>query len=272
MTRPAASRHPGTTRTWLVLASLAFLLLAFPLFVRPALAEDTTVVLEDVAFRPASIEIESGDTVTWTHRDGDTPHTVTSSSTPPGASSWDSHPTCTPPGTPITCMTEGDPDFVRTFEVAGTYEYFCKVHPEQMRGTIVVTETDTSSTTSSSTTTSTTSTTTPTSTTSTKTDGSATTTTAAPEPEGTTAVETTSPDDVATGEEATGAGDGDGSAGVALLATLLVLTVAGGSALLWRLRPRPAVEAILVELPDEDSPDEESPDEESPDEESPDDG
>lgn len=222
--------------------------MASPLAPVPAArADDATVVLRDVSFVPSIVEVDVGDTVTWTHQDGNVPHSVTSSS---GPSSFDSHPACTPPGTPLTCMTEGDPDFSVTFEQAGTWEYHCKVHPS-MTGVVVV-ETEPTTTTSSSSTTTTTAA------------APAATEPTEPPPPETTEPEAASPlepgepppggDEPAPGEaeDAAPADDASDSSSPVLLALALLLVVAVGSGLLWRFRPRrlaaeTPVEAIVVD-------------------------
>lgn len=92
----------------------------------------------NIAYAPASLEIAAGDAVVWTNRDEGVRHTVTSGM--PGDNGV--------PG-----VTEGkpsDPDgvfdgdlpdasasFGFTFDQAGTFPYFCEVHPS-MTGEIVV--------------------------------------------------------------------------------------------------------------------------------------
>lgn len=75
-------------------------------------------------FQPQSRTINTGDVVSWTFA-GD-PHTVTS-----GA-----------PGSPDGRFSSGIKDpggsFQVTFNSAGTFPYFCEIHPEQMIGSIVV--------------------------------------------------------------------------------------------------------------------------------------
>lgn len=75
-------------------------------------------------FQPQSRTINLGDVVSWTFA-GD-PHTVTS-----GA-----------PGSPDGRFSSGIKDpggsFQVTFNSAGTFPYFCEIHPEQMIGSIVV--------------------------------------------------------------------------------------------------------------------------------------
>lgn len=210
-------------RRGLVLASLALIVtLAAAL---PALA-DQGVVLRDIAYQPADVAITVGDTVTWEHRDGNTPHTVTSTS---GPESFDSNTTCTAPN-PVTCMTEGD-TFEHTFDQAGTYEYHCKIHA-QMTGTVVV-EAGDDTTTSSSTTTTTTAVSTTT---------AAPATTAPPNPapaiDDQPSTTTAEPID----DEAAGADDEtDGGGGAGGLAVILLTLMGVAAFLVWRFRPKPAI-------------------------------
>jgi len=76
-------------------------------------------------FAPTNLTVKAGANVTWVNRDPAT-HTVTSTSVPTGASSFDS----------------GNLPYGITFSVKltvpGTYHYFCSIHPS-MQGTILVT-------------------------------------------------------------------------------------------------------------------------------------
>ena len=78
-------------------------------------------------FSPANATVVMGvnNTVVWTNQDV-SPHTVVSKSVPPGAASFSS---------PI--LQTGD-TFNVTLTVAGTYHYFCSLHPAWMQATIVV--------------------------------------------------------------------------------------------------------------------------------------
>lgn len=76
-------------------------------------------------FTPANFTMKAGGTVTWVNKDTVT-HTVTSTSVPSGASSFDS-------GNLLFGHT-----FNATLTVPGTYQYYCTIHP-LMKGTIVVT-------------------------------------------------------------------------------------------------------------------------------------
>lgn len=76
-------------------------------------------------FMPANYTIVVGQTVVWLNKDAAT-HTVTSISVPAGASKFDSGNIAT------------GQEFSWTPAVAGTYQYYCSIHP-WMKGTIVVT-------------------------------------------------------------------------------------------------------------------------------------
>jgi plastocyanin len=79
------------------------------------------VVIDNFAFGPATLTVARGSTVTWTNKDDD-PHTVVSDSDPKvfksGALDTDDH-------------------FTFTFTDAGTFKYFCTIHP-RMQGTVIV--------------------------------------------------------------------------------------------------------------------------------------
>ena len=88
-------------------------------------------------FRPDTLTVPKGATVVWQHVSG-SGHTATAdpakatdpshAALPPGAEPWDS-------GT----LSNGQ-TFARTFEVPGTYRYFCAPHEERgMLRTLVVT-------------------------------------------------------------------------------------------------------------------------------------
>jgi plastocyanin len=86
----------------------------------PAPAEGQ-IEIADFAFAPTPIEVSVGTSVTWTNLDP-TPHTVSASD-----GSFDS-------GT-----LGSDARFETTFERAGTFAYFCQIHPT-MRGSVRVGE------------------------------------------------------------------------------------------------------------------------------------
>ena len=104
-----------------VLGILAFGLW-FAMSAAPVRAADQAVTIENFLFSPQDLTIEVGDTVTWTNLD-DFSHTATSTS---GPSAFDSG-----------NLANGE-TFSFTFDTAGTYEYFCEIHPN-MIGSITVT-------------------------------------------------------------------------------------------------------------------------------------
>lgn len=91
-------------------------------------APATTIVIDTFAFVPGTVRVDVGDTVTWTNED-DIRHTVTSGSRDyePGNS-----------GKVTATRKDGTFDLEldgrgttaeHTFATAGTYHYFCDVHP-----------------------------------------------------------------------------------------------------------------------------------------------
>jgi plastocyanin len=87
------------------------------------LPETGDVSIFDRTFRPPSIAIVAGGSVTWTNDDGEA-HTVTSTD---GAFDSD--------------IVAGGAAFTQAFPDLGTYAYFCAIHPD-MRGTVVVSASD----------------------------------------------------------------------------------------------------------------------------------
>ncbi len=84
-------------------------------------ATSNEVVIDNFAFSPSTLTISVGATVHWVNRD-DVPHTATSSKRP---REFDSG------------ALDTDDRFAHQFDVAGTYDYFCAVHPH-MTGQIIV--------------------------------------------------------------------------------------------------------------------------------------
>ena len=86
-------------------------------------ANAVAIEIDNFKFGMVSLEVAAGTTVTWTNRD-DVPHTVVSSTkvfkSPP--------------------LDTGEA-FSYTFKEAGTFEYFCSMHP-RMTGRIVVKQVD----------------------------------------------------------------------------------------------------------------------------------
>jgi plastocyanin len=77
------------------------------------------VKIDNFSFGPQTLTVSVGTTVVWTNRD-DIPHTVVSTD-----------------GAFKSKVRDTDEKFSYTFTKAGTYPYFCSVHPK-MTGKIVV--------------------------------------------------------------------------------------------------------------------------------------
>jgi len=77
------------------------------------------VKIDNFTFGPQTLTVAVGTTVTWTNRD-DIPHTVVSTE-----------------GVFKSKVRDTDENFSYTFSKAGTYPYYCSVHPK-MTGKIVV--------------------------------------------------------------------------------------------------------------------------------------
>jgi plastocyanin len=82
----------------------------------PATAE---VTIDNFSFGPQTVTVSVGATVTWINRD-DIPHTVVSTD-----------------GVFNSKVKDTDEKFSYTFSKAGTYPYYCSVHPK-MTGKVVV--------------------------------------------------------------------------------------------------------------------------------------
>jgi plastocyanin len=80
---------------------------------------ETEVKIDNFAFAPQRVVVNSGTTVTWINED-DIPHTIASSTKLFKSNALDTK-----------------DKFSFTFTTAGAYEYFCSLHPH-MTGTIVV--------------------------------------------------------------------------------------------------------------------------------------
>jgi amicyanin len=102
-----------------VLGVLAGVAVMATVMAAPAAPESTEVKIDNFTFGPHSVTIKAGTTVTWINED-DIPHTVASSS-----KAFKSK------------VLDTDDKFSFTFTTAGTFEYFCSLHPH-MTGTIVV--------------------------------------------------------------------------------------------------------------------------------------
>jgi 3',5'-cyclic-AMP phosphodiesterase len=80
----------------------------------------TEIVIDNFSFFPNTVSIAAGTTITWTNHDS-APHVVTSAD-----NQFKKSP-----------VLKTGQRFSNTFVVAGTYSYFCSIHP-RMTGKIVV--------------------------------------------------------------------------------------------------------------------------------------
>ncbi|MFJ3484744.1 cupredoxin domain-containing protein [Pseudomonas sp. NPDC090202] len=101
-------------KTFLQSALLSSLLIALP-----ALADDVRINIKDFMFAPTDLNIPVGSTVTWVN-DDQIPHTVIETHKAFHSAALDT-----------------SESFTFQFDNAGTFEYFCGLHP-QMIGKIVV--------------------------------------------------------------------------------------------------------------------------------------
>ena len=82
-------------------------------------AANADIKIDNFSFGPETLTVPVGTTVTWTNRD-DIPHTVVSTD-----------------GVFKSKVRDTDEKFSYTFAKAGTYPYYCSVHPK-MTGKVVV--------------------------------------------------------------------------------------------------------------------------------------
>ena len=114
MTMPIARNN-------VIAAALAAALLAAAVSLPPAAAQaaETEVKIDNFTFAPQRLTVKAGTTVTWINED-DIPHTVVATQ-----KAFKSK------------VLDTDDKYTFTFTTAGTYDYFCSLHPH-MTGTIVV--------------------------------------------------------------------------------------------------------------------------------------
>ncbi len=86
-----------------------------------------------VSFRPETVTVKAGTTVTWTQKDPGF-HTVTSGTVEQGVAGV----TPAPDGRFDSPELATGKTFTHTFDQAGTYSYFCEIHPATMRGVVQV--------------------------------------------------------------------------------------------------------------------------------------
>jgi plastocyanin len=95
---------------------MGLVLMALP---AAALAATTTVDIQGFVFRPATVTVQAGDSVTWVNADTVAHNAVALDG------SW---------RTPNLLSNQ---QATVAFETAGTFLYWCSIHPE-MRGTVIV--------------------------------------------------------------------------------------------------------------------------------------
>jgi plastocyanin len=105
--------------TTVALMLIATLAVAPQLSANPQQAATAEVKIDNFSFGPATLTVAPGTTVTWVNHD-DIPHTVVSTD-----SAFKSK------------VLDTDEKFSFTFTKAGTYPYFCSIHPK-MTATVVV--------------------------------------------------------------------------------------------------------------------------------------
>ncbi len=86
----------------------------------PSAARQSEVSIANFAFDPTELTVNAGTTVIWTNDDS-APHTVTATDNSFGSDT----------------LQKGD-TFSHQFSTAGTFDYFCAIHPT-MKGTVTVT-------------------------------------------------------------------------------------------------------------------------------------
>ena len=95
-----------------------------PTPISQASVSDNTVIIQDYSFIPDTITVETGQIVRWENRDP-TPHRIVFTD----ANGRDTN---TESG-----ILAAAQSYSRKFTAAGTYPYYCKIHPE-MKGTVIV--------------------------------------------------------------------------------------------------------------------------------------
>lgn len=120
---------PKTDRTRSLLVAVAAVVLAASVglglhaagVIAPVRAKDASITIKDYAFDPDPVTITAGSVVTWTNTSGQN-HTVTSDT-----------------GDTLNSGPIGPGEaYGNLFDTPGTYAYHCAIHPDRMKGTIIV--------------------------------------------------------------------------------------------------------------------------------------
>ena len=115
---PTTAR-PGDNRVVAIAMLLGLLAGALPAFSAVAAQEPNEVTIDNFTFVPKELTVAVGTTVTWVNHD-DIPHTVVNADKVFRSKALDT-----------------DDSFSFTFASAGTFDYFCGLHPH-MVGKIIV--------------------------------------------------------------------------------------------------------------------------------------
>ena len=115
------ARRIGVVRMLTAVAVLALGGARGAVYAAPAQQDGNRVAIQGFQFRPQTLNVTVGTTVTWTNQDQQ-PHTATSRTE----------------GRFDTGTLQQGQSGSATFNEAGTFEYFCRIHPN-MTGTVVVT-------------------------------------------------------------------------------------------------------------------------------------
>ena len=114
-------RRGSVVRLTLVTAALLVFGMTGGASAAPRAAQTIDIAIQNFSFQPNTITIEKGDTVRWTNMDSGVFHSAISIY----------------PGFFTNPIGIGQVNIVR-FDKAGTFDYVCGIHGQQMRGQIVV--------------------------------------------------------------------------------------------------------------------------------------
>lgn len=146
--KPTEAAPPKRKKTWIVVAAVVIIIvvvagLYFAGYLGGQQGAGTPVSIwenpfntcsnaQNCGFDPASLPVSVGTKVTWTNNGGQ-PHTVTTNSTANPPASFDSGSMVGKVSASATGAT-----WSYTFNTAGTYKYYCTIHP-WMKAEVVVT-------------------------------------------------------------------------------------------------------------------------------------
>jgi plastocyanin len=96
-------------------------------------ASGDTVNIKLIAYKPGTLSVAAGSSVTWHQMDPGV-HTVTAGTVTQTGGTATTH----PDGTFDSGELATGKSFTEKFDTPGTYTYFCKIHPATMHGEITV--------------------------------------------------------------------------------------------------------------------------------------